>query len=190
MRKSIVFSAFIIAFSAFVLTGCDDSEYVYSNQLNKERQIIADYIKREGINILKERPANGEWGEKDYIEVDGYDYLYFHLINPGDVTQDTVQAGDMVALRYKCYTLDEYADTIDNRWSTTSAAYPIEFRYGSADATIATAWNVAVGEMYFTDAECRIICPSKLDIARDEDQDNRQDVIPYGYDIKIKIRKW
>lgn len=190
MKKTIAFLALTIAFSALVFTACDDNEYVYSNQLNKERKIIADYIKREGINILKERPADGKWGEKDYIEVDGYDYLYFHLISPGDASQDTVRNGDKVALRYKCYTLDEYADTIDNRWSTTSAAYPVEFRYGASDATIAAAWEIAVKEMYFTDAECRIICPSKLDIARDEDKDNRQDVVPYGYDIKIKISKW
>lgn len=188
MKK--IFVCIFCLSSLFLFIGCSDSEYIYSNQLNKERQIINEYIRREGINILKERPKDGEWGEKDYIEVDGYDYFYFHLIKTGETSTDTVKSGDKVALRYKCYTLDEYADTIDNRWNTTSAAYPIEFRFGASDASIAPAWEIAVKEMYFTNAECRIICPSKLDIARDEDKDSRQDVIPYGYDIKIKINKW
>ena len=48
-----------------------------------------------------------------------------------------------------------------------------------------TGWQVALKYMKYTDSECKIICPSKLGFSNENSA-----VIPYGYDLKIKIKRY
>ncbi len=164
-----------------VLGSCNGSSQVYGNQLQAEKKLIADYIKRNNINIIKVEPINEEWGENDYLEID--DYLYFHLVNAGDIDGEPLAYRDYISLRYRKYTLNEYADTI-SAWTTNDAPSPIEFQIGITSSATCEAWLQAVGYMKYNNAECKIICPSKLGFT-----DDANSVTPYGYDLKIKVRK-
>lgn len=176
MKKLIFLSAMAVAVA--VCTSCSNSSY--ANELKAEKELIAEYIKRENINIIYELPADSLWGEKDYLEID--DNLYFHLVNPGTGT-DTVEYKDRILIRYKRYTLEVYADTVDY-WTTNELAYPTEFEYMVSSDYACTAWHEAVSYMKRDQSEAKIIVPSKLGF-----DDDNSSVIPYGYDIKIRIRK-
>lgn len=165
----------------------------YSSDLKAEKKLIADYIAREKINVVYELPDDDKWGEKDYYQVNGYDYLYFHLVKRGEpyhlnqhgdtVRTDSVLATEKVVMRYRKYTLEINADTADF-WTTLNSAYPLEFTYLTDYTTAPTAWHVAVGLMKYSDSECKIICPSKLGFT-----DDGNTVTPYGYDLKMKIKR-
>ena len=123
------------------VTGCNPNSY--SNKRAVEDQIIADFIKRQNINVIYEEPEDScAWGENDYLKVPGYDDLYFHLMERGD-TNYTVKMNDKVLVRYIRYTLTAVADT--SRYMTTSEqAYPTEFAYQIDYTSAPVGWHEAV----------------------------------------------
>ena len=188
--KSII--GLLAAGAMCVLTSCTSNSY--SSDLKAEKKLITEYIEREGLNIITELPDDDAiWGEKDYYQVSGYDFLYFHLVKRGDpmhitakgdtIQTDEVLATETVVMRYKKYTLDQYPDTA-NYWTVLDSAYPVEFTYLTDFTTAPKAWHVAVGLMKYSDSECKIICPSKLGFTEDGNT-----VTPYGYDLKMKIQR-
>ena len=190
MLKRIYIYGVLLA-GGVLLAACSANSY--SSDLKAEKKLIADYIAREGINVVYEMPEDGAWGEKDYYQVNGYDYLYFHLTKRGapyhlneqgdTIRTDSVIATENVVMRYRKYTLEINADTADF-WTTLNSAYPLEFTYLTDYITAPTAWHVAVGLMKYSDSECKIICPSKLGFTEDGNT-----VTPYGYDLKMKIKR-
>jgi len=154
----------------------------YSAKRAEEDRLIADFIKRQNINIIYEEPDSA-WGEKDYLKVPNYDDLYFHLVQRGD-TSYTIKQGDKVLVRYICYTLNEVADT--SRYMTTNEqAYPTEFSYLLDYTTAPVGWHVAVMYMKHSGAACKIICPSKQG-----SDTEKSSVTPYGYDMQIQIPRF
>lgn len=171
-----------VLLGALALASCNNNSY--SSQLKREKKQIENYIKINGIHLIDEMPPRGtKWPEKDYYRVQGYDYFYFHLVSDGQTDRDSVVAGENIVLRYRKYTLTEHPE-VDSYWTTMDGALPIEFQYMSDMKTACTAWHMAVRLMAFPEAECKIICPSKLGPSADQTA-----VVPYGYDLHMKIRR-
>lgn len=159
----------------------------YSRQLDAEKQLIKEYIERNQLNILTAWPdSDYVWSEKDYLQVPGTDYYYYHLVDKGDLSSDTVSNKDEVIFRFRKYTLDAYADTI-SYWSTMDGAEPASFsisNYSTSSWTNTCACQgvaKALKYMNHKNAEAKIICPSKMGIDTDG-----YSVTPYCYDLKIK----
>ncbi|MBQ7191468.1 MAG: DUF4827 family protein [Paludibacteraceae bacterium] len=174
----------LITVSICMLISCKGQ--TYSKQIKREKKKIENYISREGIRVLRNAPdvKNGErWGEKDYIALDGYDYLYYHLTSPVDSTATPLVAGDRINIRYRKYGLDAYTDTI-SYWTTDDGGDPITLVLGDATATNSCpAWHLAILEMGRSGYECRIICPSTAGFTNDN-----ASVTPYVYDLKVTKR--
>lgn len=164
-----------------ILNSCNSNSY--ANSLKEEKQLIADYIKRQHINIIHEEPENGVWGENDYLEIG--ENCYFHLTNPGDTEGDSIAYKDKILLRYRQYTLDVYPQLIKSCWTTNEAANPVIFQNGVSSNETCTAWLLAIAHLKYNAAEGKLICPSKLGFTEDNNK-----VTPYGYDMKIQIRKF
>ena len=173
--------------------GCNSN--IYSEQLKKERKLIESYIARQGLNIVDTLPADDQWEENTYYRVPDYDNFYFHMVELGDTTfvlpGDSVsrenaelESGEQVLLRFIRYTLEEYPDTISN-WGTMDSAEPIKLQYMVNSETSCTGWQVALKYMKYHEAQCKIICPSKLGFSEENST-----VTPYGYDLKIKIKRY
>ncbi len=178
MKKYIIPSLLLILIGA---ASCNQNSY--SAKRAAEDKLIADFISRQHINIIYEEPENGQWGEKDYLKVPGYDDLYYHLSHTGDSAYE-VHSGDKILVRYIRYTLEERADTA--RYMTTSEqAYPTEFSYLYDYTTACEGWHAAVKYMKYSGAACKIICPSKQGFDTD-----KSTVTPYGYDLQIKIPRY
>ena len=86
-------------------------------------------------------------------------------------------------MRYKKFALTENADTL-SYWTTLDQAYPTEFQYGNGSQCEAEGWHLAVKYMKYTNAECQIICPSKLGFSADANS-----VTPYCYILNMKIKR-
>lgn len=177
MKTRIVYILFIV----LACIACQNKN-VYSDLLKAEREKIDAYILREGITVVEEEPT--EWGEKVYWKVPDADNFYFHLVSVGDVEQDSVESGETVLLRFKRYSLDVYGDTLYN-WTTLDNPEPIKLQYLVNSQFSCTGWQLAIKYMKHTNAQCKIICPSKLGF-----EEENSSVIPYGYDIKIKIKRY
>ncbi|MBR6018384.1 MAG: DUF4827 family protein [Paludibacteraceae bacterium] len=182
---------FLAAGACLVLTSCNQNSY--SQQRKAEDKLIENFIARQHINVLTEEPADDyQWAENDYLLVPGYDNLYFHLrqrgdslyIENGDTTRlKEVEALETIVMRYRKFGLTENADTL-SYWTTLDQAYPTEFQYMNTSDCEATGWHVAVKYMRYTNAECQIICPSKMGFTTDQNS-----VTPYCYIMKMKIKR-
>lgn len=177
--KKIALSALLLSI-VFILVGCNNN--TYSDDLKEEQKLIENFIQRQGIQVVTEEPT--EWKENVYWKLPDYDNYYFHLVNPGDTASAELEAKDKVLLRYRQYTLEAYADTISN-WTTLDNPNPVELQYMVSSSSSCTGWQIALQYMKHSDAECKIICPSKLGFS-----DQNSSVIPYGYDMKIKIKRF
>lgn len=187
MKKILFFCAGLVV----LMASCNSN--TYSDKRKAEDQLIANYISRNGLNIIDEQPADDVWGEKDYYKVAGYDNLYFHLnkrgaattIADGDTIDNTIVSNETIIVRYKRYPLTENADTT-SYWSTLDNAYPIEFKYLTDNTNACTGWHEAVRLMKYPNSECVIICPSKQGF----DADNTlATVIPYCYVLNIRVKR-
>ena len=146
MKTKIILTAVI----ALLLAACRNNN-VYSDLLKAERQLIESYIQRQGIQVWDTLPANDEWGEKVYYRVPDADNFYFHLVAIGDTSLKEVKSGDIVSVRFKRYSLDEYADTLYN-WTTQDSPEPINFAYNSNHNEVTTnqtckGWQLAIKYM-------------------------------------------
>ena len=185
----------LLAVLALIATGCNNN--TYSNLRAQEDKLIANYISRNNLVILKEEPDKDHvWAEKEYYKVTGYDNFYFHLISRGDsvyvdsispTQTDTVDltiiTNDMIIARYKQFGLTENADTL-SYWTTLDQAYPYEFHYGNTSECECVAWHIAVKLMKYPDSVCEIIVPSKLGFSAAQNT-----VTPYVYILKIKVKQ-
>jgi hypothetical protein len=170
---------------AVALCGCKGN--TYSKLIKKEKKKIENYMSREGIRVLGEAPdvKHGEkWGEKDYIALEGYDNLYFHLSSAIDTNAVRLIAGDKVNVRYRKYGMDAYTDTI-SYWTTDDGGEPISLIVGDVPGVNSCqAWRLAILRMGRSGYECRIICPSTAGFS-----DDNASVTPYVYDLKISKRQ-
>ena len=177
MKTKLVYLFLLLA----TFTACKENN-VYSDLLKEERKLIEAFIQRQGITVVTEEPT--QWGNNVYWKIPEYDNFYFHLVEPGDTTQMEIEAKETVLLRFKRYTLDEYADTLYN-WTTQDSPEPVKFQYMITSDNACTGWQMAVKYMKYPGAQCKIICPSKMGFSEENSS-----VTPYGYDIKIKIKRY
>ena len=192
MKKSILLSLVSLI---IIASGC--SSNTYSRLRDQEDRLIANYISRNNLQILKEEPSiDHVWGEKEYYKVTGVDNFYFHLISRGDsVRYDTISPtkidtvdleiipNDLIVARYKKFGLTENADTL-SYWSTLDQSYPYEFHYTNLSECEATAWHLAIRLMKYPESVCEIIVPSKLGFNAEQSS-----VTPYAYILKIKVKQ-
>lgn len=177
LRKSLTSILTVLVIMA--IAGCTSN--TYSKLRNREKQLIDGYMTRQGFRVLKSMPdvAQGaKWDEKDYVALEEYDQLYFHLVSAVDTTRK-IEVGDKVNIRFRKYTLDVYADTI-SYWTTDDAGDPIRLTVGSTTGTYnCTGWLAAILAMK-QEGECKIICPSVYGTS-----DDNSTVTPYCYDLKV-----
>ena len=173
---------YILLFAQVLLLASCNNQQVYGNLLKEEKKLIDNYVKRNNINIVTTEPqTKEEWGENTYYQID--DYFYYHLVSMGDTLIDPIAYNDDIIIRYRRYTLDVYADTV-SAWNTNDSMSPISYRVGESTSDVCQGWFQAITLMKYHNAECRIICPSKLGFT-----DASTSVTPYVYDLRIKIRR-
>ena len=172
---------------SLILTSCNDKN-TYAEDLKAERVTIADYIKRNNIQVVSVIPTSKIWPENVYLKTTSG--LYFHLISEGvgplknddSIDVNLVETNDLIGVRYIQYTLTEKSDTIFS-WNTIDSPAPSTFHY--KDYTQAfTAWHEAVSYMKYNESEASIIVPSKLG-----EQTYLNSVTPLGYKLKIQFQK-
>ena len=166
----------LVGIVLLVAYGCNSN--IYSEQLKKERKLIESYIARHGLIIVDTLPADDQWEENIYYRVPEGDNCYFHMVALGDTTFPEIEEKDEVRLRFKRYTLDEYADTLYN-WGIMDSPDPVKFQYMVQSEDACTGWQVALKYMKYPYSHCKIIVPSKMGF-----REENSTVTPYGYELK------
>jgi hypothetical protein len=176
--KNLIYLVSVVFLTVSSFSAC--SESTYAEELKQEKILIEEFAKLHKINVIKVLPLDSTiWNENDYyVTADG---LYFHLVHPGTGT-DTLEINDIVVPRFRQYTLNVVADTINN-WTTVDFPYPTDFSYFDFTQSC-SAFHLAASFMKRNESEAKIIVPSKLGFT-----EYWTPATPMGYDLKIKIKK-
>ncbi|GAB6012310.1 DUF4827 family protein [Viscerimonas tarda] len=94
--KKIVGFTLIIACVSLALS-CSHSE-TYADKLKKERKAINNFIDRRGIQVIKQYPENGVFGEREFF-LDPNSGIYLHVVDSGNGRRATT--GRKVYVRFK-----------------------------------------------------------------------------------------
>ena len=176
-------SIYILLLLGISLVACNNN--TYSNALKEEQQLIENFIARQGFTVVDEKPTTMEaWGDNVYWKIPDYDNYYFHLVELGDTTKAALEVKDIVLLRYIQYTLEAYADTM-RFWNSDDQPEPTKLQYKVSTDASCMGWQIALEHMQYSGAQCKIICPSKLGFSN-----QNSSVTPYGYDMKIQIKRF
>lgn len=175
MKKIVI--NFILVCIAVLAVSCDEETISYADQLKDQEKLIEEFIKREGITVLKKFPLDSVFADNEYVLTESG--LYFNLIEKG--SGDTIRHGDEVNIRYKQKTLIENA-ILEEYWDTQDAPYPTTLRYNID--TECLGWTEAIGYMKRSDAHCKIIVPSMLGFSTAQNN-----VTPYFFELKIRFHK-
>lgn len=172
----------ITLFVSTVLISCSDDDPTYAQQLKEEKELIADYIKRNDIKVVTEEPTTFPWEDNVYYLTSSG--MYIHLISEGDKTNpaDTLVKNDLVIPRFYQYTLNATPDTLSN-WNTIDYPFPTTFNYLD-ESQVCVGWHEAAGYMKRNNSRARFILYSKIGFTP-----TGNEVIPYGFDMIIKIQK-
>lgn len=178
--KQISFIIILAFITSISLSSCSDT--TYANELKQEKLLIAEYIKRNNINVLSEFPKSKIWGENDYVLTESG--LYFHLVDSGEITAtDTLKANNIIIPRFKEYNLYADADTLTNNWSTLYYPHPASFKYLDYTSSC-QAFHEAARYMVRNNSRAKLIVKSKIGFETYWDP-----ATPLAYEIKIKVQK-
>ncbi len=159
---------------AFILGACEN-ENNYSQLIEQEQELIDDYLAREGYEVLSSFPADSVF-ESNQIYRFPNEGIYIQIVDKG--VGDTLRLGDHFIMRYRQSTLDEYP-MVEDYWTTSDRPYPYIMTFGDLTNSC-EGWQTAFEVMKRSDSHAKVIVPSKL--GRDI-----QEVVPYFYEIKLKV---
>jgi len=185
----LLFKIFLVVFAISLFFASCINEVTYGDQLKDEKNLIADFISRNNIKVVETLPTIYPWPANVYYK--SPTGLYFQLTNEGDkyiedgvLNPDSLAVNDEIVFRYIKYTLSANPDT-SSFYNTFDKPDPTTFNYYDFLQTQSCkGWHEAVSYMKYNNAKAKIIVYSKLGFSTDQSA-----VIPYGYDIYIKIRK-
>jgi len=177
-------NTFLFVFTTAIVFSSCNNDITYGDQLKAEKTLIADFIKRNNIIVVEQLPTTNPWPANVYYKTKSTG-LYIRITEKGDyLSPDSLEINDLIVFRYLQYTLNTKADTMSYQ-NTVDNAFPVTFNYYDQTQTQSCkGWHEAVSYMKYNNSEAKVILPSKLGFDNDE-----LSVIPYGYDISIKIRK-
>jgi len=183
------FKLFLITVSFVALFSACTDKVTYAEQLASEKSLISDFISRNNITVVETLPKLDKWPDNLYYK--SPTGLYFHLTDKGDkyieegkLNPDSLSVNDLIVFRYIKYTLGTKPDTA-TYLNTADSPYPTKFNYYDfTQKQSCKGWHEAVSYMKYHNAQAKIIVYSKLGFSTDQSA-----VIPYGYDVRILIRK-
>lgn len=174
-----IFSLVILSTSLiFLIVSCAGSD-TYEKQLEAEKELVSDFIKRNNINVITTLPANNSWGPNDYYKTD--DDFYIHIVDTGEINTQVI-SGQLVLARYIKSTLDANPEIVINKWTTSDSPYPEDITYNLSSKSPSPGFQLAISIMKRHNSEATFILPSKLGTSVDADA-----VIPYFYHAKIQL---
>lgn len=182
--KNLLWLIFFSLILSVSFSACNNSTRTYAKELAAEKALIEDYVKRQGIRVVDKMPTDAEFLNDKKLYYKSTSGLYYRLEKQGRLDKDTIAPGkDVLKIdsRYIEYTLDSKSDTVDYK-SPNRYPYGATFVYGSSSTSTASAFQEAVYYMRRTEAEAKLIVPSKLGFSTSV-------VTPYGYDLNIQFRK-
>ncbi|MDR2774819.1 MAG: DUF4827 domain-containing protein [Tannerella sp.] len=128
MKKSFYVLALVSCVMNLIFTvSCNDDYPTYEELKTDEKKRINRIIAEKGISVLKEYPANGVFGENEFVELNSG--IYLHVVDSGNGNRAKVNS-TTVLVRVELEWI--YMDSTIHESFFSNEYSPFEFRYGYA----------------------------------------------------------
>ncbi|MDR2764294.1 MAG: DUF4827 domain-containing protein [Tannerella sp.] len=132
-------SLLIMIVSAVCVSSCSDDMKSYAEMKRDEKKAIDRLIATEGFEILNEYPADGVFGEKQFVLLDNG--VYLNVVDSGNGNRAKLYTTTILMRCRVRFIFQE--DTTLSLFSND--AFPIEFIYGYAANTISQDASAGTG---------------------------------------------
>jgi hypothetical protein len=180
--KNLLWIIFFGLSLSIFFSSCNDTR-TYAREVEAERALINDFIRRQGIVTTDRMPTDSEFLNNPKLYFRSTSGLLYRLERASTrPDSDTIVPGDrlLINARFIEYTLTARADTADFR-SPQSFPFGSSFIFGGGNTTSA-AFLEAVRYMKKSETHAKLIVPHRIGF-------NSTIVTPYGYDLEIIFRK-
>ncbi|MDR1523662.1 MAG: DUF4827 domain-containing protein [Tannerella sp.] len=145
MKKGFYVLAFVSCVVSFVFpVSCNDNYPTFEELKSAEKKEINRIIAEKGIQVLKEYPANGVFGENEFVELSSG--IYLHVTDSGNGNRAQYNA-TTVLVRMDVEFYDIETDSIQKVSYFSNNSYPFEFKYGHA-YSVRSAHNTSSPDAY------------------------------------------
>ena len=154
----------------------------YAKEVEAERALINDFIRRQGIVTTNTMPSDSEFLAHPNLYFRSTSGLLYRLERASTRPDSTaLVAGDRLIIDafFIEYTLTARADTADYR---SPQSFPFGHSFNSDGGGTSAAFLEAVGYMKKIGAKSKLIVPHRIGF-------NSAIVTPYGYDLEIMFFK-
>jgi hypothetical protein len=146
MKKSFYVLALLSCVVNLMITVSCENYPTYEELKADEKKRIQRIIKEKEINVLKEYPADGVFGENDFVELSNG--IYLHVVDSGNGNRAKANI-TTVLIRAKLEYYDPYVDSTLRFSFFSNTSYPFEFKYGHAYNTVTAHANYGDAYAYY-----------------------------------------
>lgn len=123
MKKA--FNVLMIVCAFLIALSCSNSK-TYTDRLNDQRDAINRLLDDSSFTVIRDYPANGVFGEKEFYRLPND--VYMNVIDSGNGTRAVVNSTTVLA-RYSAVRIMTDTIFVSNYGSNSNGTYPIEFKY-------------------------------------------------------------
>jgi hypothetical protein len=130
MKKG--FNIGLVLWVVLLVVSCNNNQS-YTDKLNAQKRAINRLMDESGFEVLKTYPANGVFGEKQFVELDNG--VYLNVIDSGNGQRAVAGSTSLFCrFRVKCLIEWQYMDTTTIDFFK-SPAMPLIYKYGMSSPT-------------------------------------------------------
>ena len=127
MKKSFYILAMLWIALTFIFTGSCKKVPTYEEMKAAENKLIRKIIAEHDIEVLKEYPSSGVFGENQFVQLGSG--IYFHIVDSGNGKRAVVNNTEILIRASGAY---YFTDTAYNFNTFTNASPAMSFKYGLA----------------------------------------------------------
>lgn len=142
MKKG--FNILLMVCAVLMVMSCNKTK-TYTDMLNDQRKAIDKLMADSDFVVLKNYPANGVFGENEFVKLDNG--VYLNVIDSGNGNR-AVLGKTKIYSRFITYSLLGTADTLRTYGSHSNGTNPIEFMYGNYTTLISSATSASSDDYY------------------------------------------
>lgn len=125
------FNYLLIVCVAAIAVACNEDRKSYNDMLKDERKAINRLIASEGLEILKNYPADGKFKDNQFYKLDND--VYINVVDTGNGRRAELYTTNILA-RWTANYIMEDSLILSNYGPNSNGTKPIEFRYGYSTA--------------------------------------------------------
>jgi hypothetical protein len=130
MKKGFYILVWISCVLNLLFTGSCSKYPTYEKLKSDEKKIIKRILNEKGIEVINEYPADGVFGENQFVQLSSG--IYLHVVDSGNGNRAQISANGTTEILVRVKAEYTYSDSLYQYDTFQNGYEPFYFKYGSA----------------------------------------------------------